>query len=541
MADWTDWLGIGGTVVGGIVDGYFQNKAVDQYTDSISQAQGISAEAAQQARQDIMDSFGPAYSTLQDSVAGSIDTLLEGRDSTANILSQTSQQAGDIISSTYNQARNDYLGGTPVNYMTDYGPSNVPGGQRGPYSTAPVNYMTDYGPSNVPGGQPQQAQYQNVNTGAMTQAGQTADPMAVRQQGMTAIAANPNDPAVQAEQAIKQQYAAQFGRTPDQAGLDYWKGQVASGALTQDQLAGAIGNAGKEYQLVQPSATAQQNPQSGGAGQGYGLNQARTDLTSSANVAGQQLAGGTQGALNQTLPFYLSGLGAQNQQAAFTGALGPEAQAQAFQNYQASPGQAWHRDQQEQALLRNQAAIGGLGGGNVRQELQRQAAGLASQNYQQDLNNLNTVANRGYGSATGQAGLLANLGSQLGALTSGTGGQLSNLAFQGGRDLAQMSQNQGAQMLGQTNQLGSSLANLEQQTGINIANLIGGLGQQQSGQISNLGSQLGNLALGLGTQQANLAQNMGQAQAAGSIGMGGNVSSGINNLMTMLGYQGGAQ
>ena len=42
--------------------------------------------------------------------------------------------------------------------------------------------------------------------------------------------------------------------------------------------------------------------------------------------------------------------------------LGPEAQAQAFAQYNESPGQAWAREQMEKSTLRTQNAIGGGGG-----------------------------------------------------------------------------------------------------------------------------------------------------------------------------------
>ena len=57
-------------------------------------------------------------------------------------------------------------------------------------------------------------------------------------------------------------------------------------------------------------------------------------------------------------------------EAAFSGALGPEAQAAAFANFRESAGQKYFRERQEQALLRNAAAIGGIGGGRVRTALQ---------------------------------------------------------------------------------------------------------------------------------------------------------------------------
>ena len=82
---------------------------------------------------------------------------------------------------------------------------------------------------------------------------------------------------------------------------------------------------------------------------------------------------------------------ARQQQLAILGLLGPEAQAQANTQFQESPGQKFIRDRQERALLRNQGAIGGLGGGNVRTALQEQATGFALQDQQNQFNRLSSL------------------------------------------------------------------------------------------------------------------------------------------------------
>lgn len=90
--------------------------------------------------------------------------------------------------------------------------------------------------------------------------------------------------------------------------------------------------------------------------------------------------------------------------AALTGISGVEAEQEALSRFQESPGQAFLRQRQERALLRNEAAIGGLGGGNVRTALQEQAFGIASQQLGQRTSNLFGLANIGAGAtATGAA------------------------------------------------------------------------------------------------------------------------------------------
>ena len=83
----------------------------------------------------------------------------------------------------------------------------------------------------------------------------------------------------------------------------------------------------------------------------------------------------------QFRPFREAGVRALGQQEQILGLQGPEQQAAAFQEFRESPGQAFLRERGERSLLRNQAAIGGLGGGNIRSALQQQGIGFAEQQF----------------------------------------------------------------------------------------------------------------------------------------------------------------
>lgn len=103
----------------------------------------------------------------------------------------------------------------------------------------------------------------------------------------------------------------------------------------------------------------------------------------------------------------------------------PSAQAQqeeAFSRLAESPGQQFLRQRQEKALLRNAAATGGLGGGNVLTALQQQAAGFAQQDIQNQFSRLGQLAGQGQQATTNVAQLggttasnIANLTGQAGA------------------------------------------------------------------------------------------------------------------------------
>jgi len=128
---------------------------------------------------------------------------------------------------------------------------------------------------------------------------------------------------------------------------------------------------------------------------------------------------------------------AELQLAAFSGAQGPAAQAQAFQGFQDSPGQAFLRQQAEQSLLRNQAAIGGLGGGNVRRALQEQAIGLASQDFGNQMGLLQNVAGMQGQRGANISNLLQGQGTGLANIATGQAANLANIASSFAPQIAQ--------------------------------------------------------------------------------------------------------
>jgi len=115
-------------------------------------------------------------------------------------------------------------------------------------------------------------------------------------------------------------------------------------------------------------------------------------------------------------PFREAGLSALSQQQALLGLSGTEAQQQALDQFQESPGQAFLRERGEQSLLRSSAAIGGLGGGQVRSALQQQGIGFAQQDLQNQLAQLGVISGRGLTATTGIAQLGAGTAANIGNL-----------------------------------------------------------------------------------------------------------------------------
>ncbi|MGY8962549.1 MAG: hypothetical protein ACKVKT_03225 [Rhodospirillales bacterium] len=159
-------------------------------------------------------------------------------------------------------------------------------------------------------------------------------------------------------------------------------------------------------------------------------------------------------------PFLEQGQAASGQLGAFLGLQGQEAEQAAIAGFNESPGQKFLRERQERSLVRNEAALGGLGGGNVRTALQEQAFGIASTQLGERKDRLANVASLGATSA-----------SNLGALGSRSSENIGNIAMQSAAD-------QGANALGLANNRRSGLA------------AIGGAIAGEGGLLSQFGSRV---------------------------------------------------
>lgn len=291
--------------------------------------------------------------------------------------------------------------------------------------------------------------------------------------------------------------------------------------------------------------------------------------------ASGSIAQGISGSGAVLQPWQRPGLQAFDLQAALSGALGPQAQAQAYSTFQSSPGQQFLRDRAEQALLRNSAALGGLGGGRVRQELQRQAIGEAQQDFGNAFNRIGTVAQGGLAAAGQEAGLIgqlrgqeaaaiAQLRGQEASIAGNLEGQRMGLTSQQQRDLAQIAATTGTNAANIAAQTGQQVARDRFTTGTNLAGAIGGTtsalatlvnqqGQDLAGTIAAGAGDLSNVIAGAGGGQAQSQQNLaallaniisgqgsqvgslpgvpGTQQTTGVLGNVGNFLSGVGSLI----------
>lgn len=104
-------------------------------------------------------------------------------------------------------------------------------------------------------------------------------------------------------------------------------------------------------------------------------------------------------------PFIEPGAPALQQQAALSGALGPDAQREAFAAFQESPGVQFLREQGLRGINTGEAATGGLGGGERLRELTRFSQGLALQDFNAQFNRLGAVTGTGLTAAGNLGGV----------------------------------------------------------------------------------------------------------------------------------------
>ncbi len=154
---------------------------------------------------------------------------------------------------------------------------------------------------------------------------------------------------------------------------------VIGGMMSAQQRASAQSAANRANMAMSAEELAQQKEQ---FGQGVTIGEERA--RSKREYAGGYLD-----------PYSQTGQAALGQQSALLGLGTPEERETAMAGFSDSPGQRFMRERAEKSLLRNQAKIGGLGGGRVREALVEQGVGFAAQNYQNYLRNLQNVSGQG--------------------------------------------------------------------------------------------------------------------------------------------------
>lgn len=198
-------------------------------------------------------------------------------------------------------------------------------------------------------------------------------------------------------------------------------------------------------------------------------------------------------------------------QAAISGLGGAEAQNQAYATLGNNPATRYQMDQMQRSVERSAAARGGLLSGNTLRALQENAAGIASQDYQNQVNNAGAVADRG----AGFTGLLANLRNEAGV------------------NIAQNAQTTATNISNLLNQQGINLSDrMSQQLGT-ITNMLYDAGMQDSADANQLAQILANIAGGQATNLQTGYQNLGDARAAGILGTNAAVQNSMDQAIKL--------
>ena len=256
-------------------------------------------------------------------------------------------------------------------------------------------------------------------------------------------------------------------------------------------------------------------------GTNVGSNLIGLGATDAASVIGKQYFQ-NQGMFD---PYRVGGESALQKQLALSGALGKEAFDAA---YQASPQMQFLQDRGERAVARNAAAIGGLGGGNVQRELAKFSQGLASQDLQNQIGNLQALSGTGM-DASQQAATLGTRGAESMAdiygqrairqadLASRGADNAANYIFRTGQQMGADRMTTGRDIARTAQDTSAALARLQQQQGTGISQLYGDIGSNLQGIMANAGATTANQINAAAANRVNAAQNMG-ANAAALIG-----------------------
>lgn len=264
----------------------------------------------------------------------------------------------------------------------------------------------------------------------------------------------------------------------------------------------------------------------------------------------------------EILEDYTSAGGAASDlQAALSGALGPAAQARAMQNFQNSPFLDQVRQNAERAILQNASATGGIGSGNTLDQLYQNAAGLFLNDFNNRFAQLGSLADRGYGAASTEAGIGANLGSLEANLMTDLISRASAIPLQAAgtnagiaSQMANIPLNLGSQAAGYRYQTGRDIADAVQGTTSALSDLVNRQGEGITGMVGDLTTNVNNLIQAatqgdavakeqLATLLANLSVQQGSSSAAvpaaqvtqtNRLGQTGQLASGIGALLEAL-------
>ena len=560
----------GATVAGGIYSANKQDSAAKRQEQSLRDSQSTSREDMERGKLELREQFGEAMWTIEAMTPEIIQQLQDGQLTTSGYLTQNTDAANKILGDGARDYKNELLGrssqavsrgpdGSAIPVLGGAGNQPIQGQQSAEYGLGAATESIENARFNAA---------QDITQGRDTARGDLQRAATQGRRGLVEDFGSARDEITRARDLSTRgisDASTQSQRQLGQLGTDT-RNLINQSEQQQLGLLGS-GQQGIESALrggYQDAMTSEQ--------QGYG--DARRDLQSALGSA-QGISAST-GALS---PYSQAGAQATELELALSGAAGPEAQAEAYANFEESAGQKFLRERQEQTLLRNSAATGGLQGGRVLGALQEQGAGIAAQDLQRQVGNLQSLSGRGLqaagqisslgtqaGMARGQ--LSANIQSKLADLSRSTGLSRSQLQRTLGDKLAnvqgqytgaesqlrqgntnqqlQNMQNTAQGQIGLNQQAAQGIAGLEtgaadrlyqslQQQGLsrnqieqvlggNLAGLETDAARQLAGNQMQAGGAIGNMQMGVGQQLAGNTGQLSQLQAANMGSLGTNLA-----------------
>lgn len=615
---WLTTAVIAGSVGSSYLASSAQKKAATTEAELIIDARERNDERYEQIRQDAMSLFDDAMASTFSGMQEGRNLLLSGQASTQDILNQAYSGAANTIQTYGQQSINAMLGITgqqPTIQNIQAAEQQLPPEQQ----TQP---LTQVGPP--PGGQPLTqvgpAPGAAAPTGAQT-ALYTQPDGTVRsgqQQGFdypaqTGVTGPQRDftggeqlfgdvnPIYNLPESVTQYNVDPLPETGLLSQPQALEGEFIPSGYNLPQTAlnlpqGQYGLAGAEQALTSGAEQARQDLAFGTSrgisalgrelgfagdeirrGRDFGLGEirgavqtGRGDITGAAQQGAQTALAGAQRGVSFLDPYMSAGREALDPYLALSGARGQEAFDQAILN---DPAYQLALERSEQSIGRQSALTGGIGGGNVMAELQRNAQMQAAADIDRQLGRYQGITQAGQAAAGTAGGFTTQAGLAAGGMQTQAGRDLSALGMQGGTALAGIGQQSSAQIaelartmgiseLQAMQMLGQNLGNVGMQaqqqigdyrfgTGTNIANTLGqqgitqgglqtglggalaGLDQQTIANLVNQAEQLGGGQAGLQTALANLLANAGVNQASQQTGLGtqlaGATASGVTN------------
>lgn len=222
------------------------------------------------------------------------------------------------------------------------------------------------------------------------------------------------------------------------------------------------------------------------------------------------------------------GANAAKLQADLSGANGPAAAAAAKAQLQTSPAAQFQLEQMQRATERSAAARGGLLGGNVATELQRNAAGIASQDYQNQFANLGAVSDRGASMQSQADTIKAGLTRDLADTVYSAGIQTGGMRLDAGKAIAQNATNAANSISQLLKEQGTVVSDMVAKDISTITDIIYNSGLNSVMGDKELASILANIAGGEASTVAQGQAAIGSANAAGTIG----TNNAIQNAIT---------